>query len=86
MLLLSRSARWTDSVRRQAAGLRVERLLAVTDARDAVALLCCGEQFSHLLMHPPAAGELLPDLIGLTTGEAESGIATVLLGKQHANA
>lgn len=81
MLLLSRSARWTDSVRRQAAGLRVERLLAVTDARDAVALLCCGEQFSHLLMHPPAAGELLPDLIGLTTGEAESGIATVLLGK-----
>ena len=81
LLLLNRSAGWFDSVRREAAGLRLARLLCVSDARDAVALLCCGERFSHLLIHPPAADGLLPDLIGLTTGEAESGIATVLLGE-----
>jgi EAL domain-containing protein (putative c-di-GMP-specific phosphodiesterase class I) len=86
LLLLSRNAGWTDSVRREAARLPVARLLTVSDARDAVALLCCGERFSHLLMHPPAADGLLPDLIGLTTGEAESGIATILLGKDGAAA
>jgi EAL domain-containing protein (putative c-di-GMP-specific phosphodiesterase class I) len=86
LLLLSRSAGWTDSVRSQAAALPVARLLTVSDARDAVALLCCGERFSHLLVHPPAAERLLPDLIGLTTGEAESGIATVLLGADGAAA
>ncbi len=86
VLLLSRSARWIESVRTQAAALQVARLLTVSDARDAVALLCCGERFSHLLIHPPAAGLLLPDLIGLTSGEAESGIAAVLLGADGAAA
>lgn len=86
LLLLSRSASWTGAVRREAAALGVQRLLIVSDARDAVALLCCGERFSHLLMHPPAADGLLADLIGLTTGEAESGVATVLLGKDAAAA
>ena len=59
LLLLNRSAGWFDSVRREAAGLRLARLLCVSDARDAVALLCCGERFSHLLIHPPAADGLL---------------------------
>ncbi len=86
LLLLSRSPHWTASVRREAAALHVERLLIVSDARDAVALLCCGERFSHLLMHPPAADGLLADLIGLTAGEAESGIAIVLLGEDGAAA
>ena len=86
LLLLSRSATWIDSVRHEAAALDVERLLIVSDARDAVALLSCGERFTHLLMHPPAANGLLPDLIGLTAGEAESGIATVLLGEDGAAA
>ena len=86
LLLLSRSASWIDSVRHEAAALGVARLLTVSDARDAVALLCCGERFTHLLMTPPSADGLLPDLIGLTTGEAESGIATVLLGEDGAAA
>jgi hypothetical protein len=86
LLLLSSDAAWTESVRNEAAGLATARLVSVGDARDAVALLCGGERFSHLLLHPPAADGLLPDLIGLTTGEAESGIATVLLGEGGAEA
>jgi EAL domain-containing protein (putative c-di-GMP-specific phosphodiesterase class I) len=81
LLLLSSDAVWTESVLDEAADLGVARLVAASGARDAVALLCGGERFSHLLLHPPAADGLLPDLIGLTVGEAESGIAMVLLGE-----
>jgi EAL domain-containing protein (putative c-di-GMP-specific phosphodiesterase class I) len=84
LLLLSSDADWTESVRREAAGLGVARLMAVSRASDAVALLCGGERLSHLLLYPPAADGLLPDLIGLTVGEAESGIAMVLLGDDDA--
>ena len=81
VLLLSRDAGWSESAHREAAGLPLVRLLSVPDARRAVVLLCSGERFSHLLIHPSAADGLLPDLIGMTTGEAESGIAMVLLGE-----
>jgi EAL domain-containing protein (putative c-di-GMP-specific phosphodiesterase class I) len=84
VLLLSRDACWTESARREAAGLPMVRLLSANDARDAVTLLCRGERFSHLLIHPSAADGLLPDLIGLTAGEAESGISMVLLGEAGA--
>ena len=86
LLLLSRNAGWTNAVRHEAAAMGLTRLLIVSDPRDALALLCCGERFSHLLVHPPSAGGLLADLIGLTTGEAELGIATVLLGEDGAAA
>lgn len=86
LLLLSSDADWTESVRNEMAALGAARLLSVNHAREAVALLSGGERFSHLLLHPPSADGLLPDLIGLTTGEAESGIATVLLGEAGAAA
>lgn len=86
LLLLSSDADWTESVRNEMAALGAARLLSVNHAREAVALLSGGERFSHLLLYPPAADGLLPDLIGLTTGEAESGIATVLLGEGGAQA
>jgi EAL domain-containing protein (putative c-di-GMP-specific phosphodiesterase class I) len=81
LLLLSRDEKWCDSARGEAARLGGARLLSVTDACHAVELLSGGEHFSHLLMHPPTAEGLLPDLIDLTVGEAESGIAAVLLGE-----
>ena len=86
LLLLCRNESWIHSVRLEAAALGIARLLVVGDAHDAVALLSGGERFSHLLLHPPAADGLLTDLIGLTTGEAESGIATLLLGEGGAAA
>ena len=81
VLLLSRDRDWSAAAWREASALPAVRLLAVDAARDAVALLCRGERFSHLLIHPSAADGLLPDLIGLTAGEAESGIVVVLLGE-----
>ena len=81
VLLLSRDAAWTRSVQREMAGQAAARLLVVSVAREAVALLCRGERFSHLLIHPSAADGLLPDLIRLTVGEAESGVAMVVLGE-----
>ncbi len=86
LLLLSHSANWTESVSREAAALGVRRLLTLRDARHTVALLCCGERFTHLLIDPPAAGGLLADLIGITSGEAETSIATFLLGEHAAAA
>ena len=86
VLLLNRSPCWTEAVQSEAAGLRLSRLQSVAHGRDALELLCGGQRFSHLLLHPPAADELLPDLLGLTCGEAESGIATVLLGTDGAAA
>jgi EAL domain-containing protein (putative c-di-GMP-specific phosphodiesterase class I) len=80
LLLLSDNAGWTESTRAEAAALGIVWLLAVRDAPDALALLSGGQRFTHLLLHPAAADDLLPDLIGLTAGEAESGIATLLLG------
>ena len=81
LLLLSCDERWRAAVRGEAAGLAGVRPVVVAEARQAIELLAGGEHFSHLLMHPPAAGGLLADLIGLTVGEAESGIAVVLLGE-----
>ena len=86
LLLLSHSAAWTELVGSEAARLGVARLLVLRDARETVALLCCGVRFSHLLIDPPAAGVLLADLIGMTSGEAETRHATFLLGEAAAAA
>lgn len=86
VLLLSSSAGWTEAVRCEAARLPLTRLVSVSEAREALVLLCGGKRFSHLLLHPPAADGLLPDLIGLTSGEVESAIGAILLGKAGAAA
>jgi EAL domain-containing protein (putative c-di-GMP-specific phosphodiesterase class I) len=81
VLLLSRDEASMEMVRNELAALPGVRLLTAAAAREAVALLCRGEQFSALVIHPSATDGLLADLIGLTVDEVESGVSMVLLGE-----
>jgi len=59
----------------------ISALRTTSDAREAVTLLAGGfPPVSHLLLQTSTAGDLLPQLVNLTAGEAPHGIALVVLG------
>jgi EAL domain-containing protein (putative c-di-GMP-specific phosphodiesterase class I) len=86
LLLLSGCADWSRATDAATASLGLHAPHTIEHPGEAVALLSAGLRFSHLLVHGPTAGALLPDLIGMTAGEAESGTAAVLLGLDGAAA
>jgi len=81
LLLLSGDQGWISAVRAAAAQLGVGSLAIAASPADAVRLLAeAGRPYSHLLLHPHSAGDLLPALIGLTAGDVGSGVTLVVLG------
>ncbi len=81
LLLLSGDQGWIGAVRAAAAELGVGNLSAATSPAEAVRLLAeAGRPYSHLLLHPTSAGDLLPALVGLTAGDVGSGVTLVVLG------
>lgn len=82
LLVLSGNESWMDAVQTAARQLGVSRVHSADSVGDVVRLLSGNEhRFSHLLLQPGSAGDLLCELVGLTAGESGSGVALVLLGE-----
>jgi EAL domain-containing protein (putative c-di-GMP-specific phosphodiesterase class I) len=80
VLLVSGSRRWDRAVRAAAAEIGVAAIDAPASARDALSMLIGGQSYSHLLLEPACAGELMGDFVDLTAGEAGVGTELLLLG------
>ena len=83
LLLLSRSEKWSNAahaaVERAGSGVMDE----ARSAREAInRLVGRPNRYSHLLVDPHSAGVFMPDLVGLTIGEAATGTGLVLLGER----
>src|SRR4051794_14009445 len=80
VLLVSGSARWSRAVRAAAAEIGCALTESRACARHALALLVGRQTYSHVLVEQAYAGDLMADLVGLTAGEAGSGVKMLLLG------
>lgn len=86
LLLVSDSHRWERAVRAAAVKLGGTLIHPPLSARDALSLLVRRQdEYSHLLIEPACAGELMGDFVGLTSGEAASGTEMLLLGATGSN-
>ncbi len=85
-LLLCGDAHWQAATGAELSALGQRDALVVADSPpDAVARLAIAPQrFSHLLVQPDAAGELLGDMLGLTGRGHGMAPSLVLLGRQPA--
>jgi EAL domain-containing protein (putative c-di-GMP-specific phosphodiesterase class I) len=81
VLLVSGSPQWGRAVRAATAEIGGALIATPACARDALSLLVGRQSYSHLLVEPACAGELMGDFIGLTAGEAGSGTEMLLLGE-----
>jgi EAL domain-containing protein (putative c-di-GMP-specific phosphodiesterase class I) len=87
ILLLADDDRWCSAMTRAARELGTDRVRAATSARDALdRLVSCDNQFSHFVLHGPAAEDLLPAFLGLTAGEPGSGIHMIMVGEPASSA
>jgi EAL domain-containing protein (putative c-di-GMP-specific phosphodiesterase class I) len=88
VLLLCQDPAWRAAIEGDVAIAERQRgsygVVVATSAREAMQHLAVDpENFSHLLLEPVAAGDLLAELLSLTSGEAGPGPALVLLGPGH---
>jgi EAL domain-containing protein (putative c-di-GMP-specific phosphodiesterase class I) len=83
LLLSSGGAPWGELVHAEMAAMDAEiRIAAAHSAADAVRRLAPSDHgFSHLLLQPGLAGDMLAALMGLTAGEGGSGVGLVVLGE-----
>ena len=81
LLLLSGNEGWTRAVHSAAAEMGLGAIESTGSPQDAIRRLAAADRpFSHLLVAPDTAGDLMPALVGLTAGEVGSGIELVVLG------
>jgi EAL domain-containing protein (putative c-di-GMP-specific phosphodiesterase class I) len=81
LLLVGANAAWTEAVRRVATQIGVATLDTAGSTSDALTRLAVARRpYSHVLLNHADAGEMLADLLKLTTGDAGSGTELLLLG------
>jgi EAL domain-containing protein (putative c-di-GMP-specific phosphodiesterase class I) len=82
LLLLGTSPHWIGAVHAALATLgKPVPLETVASAAEAVRLLAPSNHvYSHLLLQPGLAGDMMATLMGLTAGEGGSGVGLIVLG------
>ncbi len=81
LLLLAADLAWHDATDRTLAQIGHGRSTVATSPIDALSrLVAPTNRFSHLLVQPSAADDLMDDLAGMTSGEFGSPTTLVLLG------
>ncbi len=82
LLLLIDDPAWRDVTKRALTRLKRGQTTAAASPIDALyRLVSPTNKFSHLLVQPSAAGGMMEDLIGMTSGEAGSPTILVVLGQ-----
>lgn len=81
-VLLNATWTWSPAIHAAAAALPNVRIEHAATPLEAVRLLAsCENRFSHLLLEPGFAGEMLSVLVDLTSGEPGSETSLILLGE-----
>jgi len=81
IVMLGTDPAWIAAVRAQAHSIGLERVHVAKTAEEVLPLLSGGfPPVTHLLLEPNSAGDLLPELVDLTVGQA-FGVVLVMLGE-----